>query len=247
MTASVAQSSGRLRAVRILSALMAVSAISFGLFTLVFGIVNPAQAPHAFHNVLVAGLLIVLSAPPLIAVARDPQRGGRPLVILAAIAIAGLATMALAVTLDPFTLPFVVLIGVLWALLPDRSGAFPAGRVSRILLLLVLLAAVPLARYALDQAGIQRVDHESEHAAFYHWVETSFYATAVLFLGLLAALRPVAYRMAAWCAGVGLTLLGLASLAFAGYASALPEPWGWIALGGGVVFLAAAEWEVRRT
>jgi hypothetical protein len=246
MTASVARSSGRLRAVRILSALMAMFAVTFGLFTLVFGIVNPAQAPHAFHNLVVAGLLIVLSVPPVIAVARDPERAVRPLVMLAAIGIAGLATMALAETLDPFTLPFVVLVGVLWGLLPDRSGALPAGRASPILLLLVVVATVPLTRYALDQAGIQRVDHQSEHAAFYHWVETSFYATAILLLGLLAALRPAAYRMAAWCAGVGLALLGLGSLAFAGYASALTTPWGWVALGGGVVFLTAAEWEVRR-
>src|SRR5687767_12080983 len=101
---------------------MAVSAIAFGLFTAVFGIVSPAQEPHAFHNVVVGSLLIVLSAPPVVAVALAPERPIRPLVVLAVVGVAALATMALSLTIDPFTLPFVILVGVLWALTPSRSG-----------------------------------------------------------------------------------------------------------------------------
>ena len=236
----------RLTAVRIIATVMAISAIGFGLFTIVFGIVNPAQEPHAFHNAVVASLLLILSAPPAIAVARTPARPGRALVILAVLAIAGLATMALSLTLDPFTMPFVVSIGVLWALSPSRDDLLPAGRPSPILLVLVLAAAAPLIAYALGQAELQRTDSTSSHDAFFHWVETSFYAIAVLGLGLLAALRPGTYRAAAWSGGLALGVLGVASLMFGGYASSLPDPWPWVAIAGGTAFISVAEWEARR-
>ena len=231
---------------RVLATFMAVSAVGFGVFTIVFGIVSPAQAPHALHNLVVASLLLVMSAPPVIAVARDPHRSVRALVILAAVGIAGLATMALSLTPDPFTLPFVVLVGVLWMLQPDRSGALPPGRPSAILLGLVLVAAAPLIILAIGQAELQRTDHTSEHAAFFHWVETSFYAVAVLLLGLLAAVRPVAYRLAAWYGGIALALFGLGSLALSSHASAIPAPWALAAVMGAAAFVGVTEWEVRR-
>jgi hypothetical protein len=235
----------RLTVMRVIAWIMAVSAVGFGLFTIVFGIVSPAQEIHAVHNAVVASLLIVLSAPPAIAVARAPQRALTSLVILAAVGVAGLATMAMSLTLDPFTLPFVALIGVLWAIVPSRAGAVPVGRPSLIMLALVVLATGPLVMYALGQAELQRVDRTSEHAAFFHWVESSFYAIAILLLGFLGALRPSAFRMAAWMGGLALVILGAASVQLGQYASALPEPWGWAAVAGGAAFVAVAEWERR--
>ena len=237
---------GRLRALRILAAGMAVGGIGFGLFTVIFGLVNPDQASHAFHNPIVASLLIVLSAPPLIAIARAPERPIRPLVILAAIGVAALATMAMALTIDPFTLPFVVLVAVLWAIATDRAEPFPAGSPSVAMLALSVLAAVALGPYAVEQAELQRTDRVSEHAAFFHWVEMAFYTAAIPLLGLLAGLRPAPYRMAAWCAAVALAILGIASLVYGEYASAMPAPLAWALIAGGIVFIGVAEWEARR-
>ena len=234
---------GRLRAMRIIAAGMAVGAIGFGLFTIVFGLLNPAQEPHAFHNPIVASLLIVLSAPPLIGIARDPENPTQPLVILAAVGVAAVATMAVALTLDPFTLPVVVLIGVLWALAPSRSAVMPAGTVSVPLIALSALAAVVLVPYAVSQADLQRTDQVSEHARFFHWVETAFHATAIPLLGLLAGLRPAAYRMAGWMAGIAFLVLGLASLLYAGYASALPVAMAAGAVVGGLAMLGFAALE----
>ena len=231
---------------RIIAGFMAVAAIGFGIFTIVFGIVSPEQEPHAFHNPIVASLLIVVAAPPAVAIARAPERPIRPLVILAAIGAAALITMAPSATIDPFTMPFVVLSGVLWALAPDRSNVLPPGRTSVLLLVASALMAVLLVPYALDQAALQRTDHASEHAAFFHWVEMSFYATAIPLLGVLAAVRPAAYRLAGWCAGVALIVLGGASLLFSAYASALPTGPAVAVLGGGVVLLALVELEARR-
>ena len=238
--------SGRRRtAARVLAALMAVSGIAFGIVTVVLGLVDEAQLPHVVHNTVVASLLLVISAPAAIAVARAPERSIGALVTLAVIGVAGLATMALSVTLDPFTLPFVVLVGVLWALRPTRERPLPAGRPSLVLLGMVAAAAAPLILYALGNASMQRTD-VSDHARFFHWVETSFYAVAVLLLGLLAAIRPAAYRLAAWSAGVALAVLGAASLFLTGYPSALDTPSAAAALAGGIAFIGVAEWEARR-
>src|SRR5215207_1576609 len=236
----------RLKAVRLIAWFMAMAAIAFGLLTIVFGMVGPEQEVHAFHNAVVASLLLVLSAPPAIAVARSPERSMRPLLVLAALAIAGLTSMTLSFTLDPFTMPFVVLIGVLWVLRPSREALLPAGRPSLILLVLVLVAAGPLLAYALKQAEFQRLDTVSSHDAFFHWVETSFYALAVIMLGLLAAVRPASHRLAAWSSGVALGVLGAASLALGSYASALDPTWAMAALAGSIAFVVLAEWEFRK-
>jgi drug/metabolite transporter (DMT)-like permease len=241
-----ASSRARRTIFRSIAVIMAVSGAAFGLFTAVFGIVGEGQEIHAFHNAVVATLLLVLSAPAAIAATREPERSTGPLIHLAMVGVAGLITMALSLTLDPFTLPFVVLVGVLWALRPSREQSFPRGRPSPILLLLVAGAAVPLVAYALGQAELQRIDSSSEHAEFYHWVETSFCAVAILLLGLLVAVRPAASRLSGWSAGVALAVLGVASLLLPGRASALETPWAWAALAGSLVFVSVAEWERRR-
>jgi hypothetical protein len=243
-----APSHSRLRAFQVIAAIMAVSGLAFGLFTAVFGIVSEAQEIHAFHNVVVAALLLVLSAPPAVAAARAPDRAAGPLLHLVALSVAGVVTMVLGLKIDIFTLPFIVLVGVLLMLQgPPGWRALAAGRLSPSLAVLVAVAALPLVIYALEQAELQRIDISSEHAEFNHWVETSFYAVAVLFLGLVAALRPVANRLTAWCAGLGLAILGGASLTLGQYASALDGPWASAALFGGLVFISVAEWERLRS
>jgi hypothetical protein len=236
----------RLTAMRIIAWLLTVSGVAFGLFTIVFGLVGPDQEIHAVHNVVVAALLIILTAPPMLAAARAPERAIRPLVILVVLAIAGLAAMALALTPDPFILPVLVLSGVLWWLAPSREDAFPPGRPSVVMLALVLAGAGLLVPYAIENAGLQRTDHTSDHGAFFHWVETSFTAAGIVLVGLLAAVRPRAFRMATWCAGLALAVLGAASVLFPGYASALPSPWSWAVLIGGLAFIGVGEWEARR-
>lgn len=241
-----ARSTKRGTAFRVISAFWAVSAIAFGLFTLTFGFIDESQDIHAFHTVVLGSLLLILSAPAAIAAARAPQLSTRPLVHLTVLGIAGLITMAFGLTLDPFTLPAVLLVGVLWVLRPTREGLIPAGSPSQALLVLVIGAAVPLVGYALGQAELQRIDDISEHAEFFHWVETSFYAVAVLLLGFLAALRPNGYRLSGLAAGVALAVLGGGSLVLKGRPSAVDTPWAWAALAGSLVFLAVVEWESRR-
>ncbi|HEX2090478.1 MAG TPA: hypothetical protein VHI54_11225 [Actinomycetota bacterium] len=240
-------SPARRKAFKIIAWFMAVSAIAFGLFTAVFAFIFEGQEIHAVHNAVVAALLLVISAPPAVAAARAPEQAWTPLLHLAAVGIAGAATMILSLRLDIFTLPFIVLVGVLLLLRVPRGAVFGTERPSVVLAVLTLAALVPLLVYASEQAELQRIDTTSEHAEFNHWVETSFYAVAILLLGALAAFRPAQFRFQAWSAGVSLAVLGGISLAYQGNPSALDAPWAWAALVGGVAFLGAAEWETTRS
>lgn len=231
---------------RVIAWLLSGVGVLFGLFTIVFGTVGPDQEIHAVHNAVVASLLLILTAPPMIAVARAPERAARPLVILAALTVAGVAAMAVALTPDPFTLPVLILIGVLWWLAPTREGAIPSGRMSLIMVGLVIAAAVLLLPFAVEQAGLQRTDRTSAHAAFYHWVEMAFTAAGIVLVGLVAAARPAAFRLATWTAGLALAVFAAASVLLPQHASALAAPWSWAALVGGLAFIAVGEWEARR-
>jgi hypothetical protein len=244
--AGTGPTAGRRKAFRVIAWIMAGFAVAFGLYTAVFGIISESQRIHAFHNVVVASLLLVLSAPAAIVAARWPERSWPALLHLVALGVAAVATMALGLKIDVFTLPFAVLTGVLVALGVARGPAVPAGRPSPILAVFVAAAAVPLVAYALGQAELQRTFPSSEHADFNHWVETSFYAVAILLLGALAALRPVPFRLTAWSAGVGLAAVGVGSLLLPDYESAMDAPWAWAALAGGLVLVLVAEWERRR-
>lgn len=246
MGAWTTRSRARVRAFRVIAVIMAVSAVAFGIFTAGSGIVIEALRIHAFHNVVLVTLLLVLSAPPAIAAARSPERAGPHVIHLGALGVAGVATMVLSLMVDLYTVPFIVLTGLLLLLRVPLRPAVGPGRPSLALGLLVAAAAGPVIGYALGQAELQRIDTSSEHAELNHWVEMSFTAVAILLLGVLAALRPTAFRLSAWGAGAGLAVMGGASLALQGYPSVLDTPWAWAALAGGVVFLAVAEWEFRR-
>ena len=245
-TTSDSRSRRRTRATRVIAWFMAGSAVLFGVFTAGFGIFAESQLIHAFHNAVVASLLLVLSAPPALAIARNPDHSDAPLKILTALSAAAVITMAASLTVDPFTLPFVVFTGVLWALRPSQRPPTHNDRPSGVLFGLVAIAVAPLLAYALGQAELQRTLTDNDHSRFFHWVEASFYAVGILAIGLLAAFRPSTYRMAAWSAGIGAIVLGSASLMLSTYASAVPLPWPWLAIAGGIVFIVVAEWEVRR-
>jgi len=232
----------RFRTTRLIAGFMAGSAVVFGAFTMVFGVVAESQRIHGFHNAVVAALLLVLSAPPALAIARRPDRSDAPLMTLTVLSAAALITMVASLTIDPFTLPFVVFTGVLWTVRPSAERAVHDERPGWGLLLLVVAGAVPLIVYALGQAELQRNLVGDEHSQFFHWVEASFYSAGILFLGALAALRPRSHRMAGFSAGLGMSIFGLAALVLGGYASAVSTPWAWLATAGGAAFI----WLVAR-
>ncbi len=137
-------------------------------------------------------------------------------------------------------------IGILLALHPAREEFFRRGDVlSRTLLAITVIAAVPLVAYALDM-GAQARDLEGPPHHVQRLSTMAAMAVAIVLTGLLAALQTRGWRIPAWSAGTAAIIFGLASVAFPDQPGAVGRGWGGVAIAGGVLFIGLAEWEVRR-
>lgn len=137
-------------------------------------------------------------------------------------------------------------LGILLILHPAREEFNRLGASASAALLLVAIAAgFPLIAYALDMAAEARdltgpphhVQRLSTMAAM---------AIAILLTGLLAALKTRGWRTPAWSAGSAAVAFGLVSMAFPDHPGAEGRWWAALAIAGGVVFIAVAEWEATR-
>ena len=118
--------------------------------------------------------------------------------------------------------------------------SFSLGRVNRILLALVTIAAVPLLIFAATNLDLQGAITD-EHAAAGHYGFMAAFSFTVLGVGLLASLRPDGWRITAWVTGLLPALIGLASLLYPDATSRLDLPWALAAIVWGAVFVATAE------
>jgi hypothetical protein len=121
----------------------------------------------------------------------------------------------------------------------DLFRTFSVRRADRLMLVLVLIAAVPLLAFASMNVGLQRTD-TSDHGAMGHYGFMVALSFTVIGVSILASLRPDGWRLTAWVAGFLPALLGLASLVFP-VDSSLGPGWALAAIAWGVVFVAAAE------
>jgi hypothetical protein len=117
--------------------------------------------------------------------------------------------------------------------------SFSVSRVNRVMLALVIIAAVPLLVFASTNIGLQATVSD-EHAAMGHYGFMAAFGFTVVGVALLASLRPDGWRLTAWVAGLLPALLGLASLVYP-VSSSLSLPWALAAMAWGVGFIAAAE------
>jgi hypothetical protein len=89
--------------------------------------------------------------------------------------------------------------------------SFSVARMSRVLVALVVVLAVPLLAFASRNIGLQR-SAANDHAALGHYGFMAAFSLTVIGVGLLASLRPVGWKLTAWIAGFLPVLLGLTSL-----------------------------------
>lgn len=137
-------------------------------------------------------------------------------------------------------------IGILLALHPAREEFFRRGAaLSRTLLAITVIGAVPLVAYALNM-GAQARDLAGPPHHVQRLSTMAAMAVAIVLTGLLAALQTRGWRIPAWSAGVAAIMFGLASVVFPDQRGAVGHGWGGVAIAGGVLFIAVAEWEVRR-
>jgi hypothetical protein len=116
---------------------------------------------------------------------------------------------------------------------------------------LAAAGAVPLVWVSLTWARLQRTGQDMDpHVQKGHWTVMAGMAIAIVLVALLSSLKLSGWKITAWCAGAGAFVYGLASLVFATFPGTnVPYPgsqgagWGTVAMVGGLLFIAAAQWE----
>jgi hypothetical protein len=129
------------------------------------------------------------------------------------------------------------------------------GSFSPVMAVLAAAGAVPLVWVSLTWARLQRTGLDTDpHVEKGHWTIMTAMAFAIVLVALLSSLKFSGWKITAWCAGVGAFLYGLASLVFVTFPGInVPYPgsqgagWGAVAMVGGLLFIAAAQWEAVRS
>jgi hypothetical protein len=122
----------------------------------------------------------------------------------------------------------------------DFFGSFSISRVNRVMLGLVIIAAVPLLASASTNIALQR-DVTNDHAALGHYGFMAAFSFTIIGVGLLASLRPAGWLLSARVAGLLAAVLGLASVVLPDVDSSLGLAWSLAAIAWGVAFVAAAQ------
>jgi hypothetical protein len=115
--------------------------------------------------------------------------------------------------------------------------SFSLSRMSRPMLALVIVAAVPLLAFTSRNIGLQRTVI-NDHAALGHYGFMAAFSLTVIGAGLLASLRPDGWMLTAWITGLLPALLGLISLVYPNLDSSLGPVWALAAIAWGAGFLA---------
>lgn len=126
----------------------------------------------------------------------------------------------------------------------DFFGSFRVSRADRVMIALMVVAAVPLLLFAATNIGLQGTVAD-DHAAAGHYGFMAAFSFNVIGVGLLASLRPDGWRLTAWVAGLLAILLGFVSLIYP-VSSSLSSPWALAAIAWGAGFVVTAE-RIRHT
>lgn len=138
---------------------------------------------------------------------------------------------------------------ILLALHPSRSDILRPVREGSSWLLggLAALGTIPWLWFASTAEKLQRNGLTLDpHVNMDHWTTMAAMAIGIVAVSWLSCLRLRGWRISAWCAAVATFLYGLISIVYPARAGSEGTRWGLIAMAGGLVFIAAAEWEARR-
>jgi hypothetical protein len=246
-------SKGRRIAFTVLSAVFAAAALGalFGAAVIIAWIDNTDGGIHRVHDMGFGALYGAILTVGLAVQVFHPERRVSAFYQIVAVALAvvlgGLVAASGYAVLG-------VLLGVAYLVLlllhPYRSEVLRPARegFSPLLAALAVVGAIPLLWFASSMATLQRNGVPSDpHVKQDHWTTMAAMAIGIVLVGLLSSLKIRGWRISAWSAGAALFLYGLASVVYPHKAGAEGTEWGLAAILGGLVFVAAAEWEARRS
>lgn len=230
----------------------------FGIGIVIGWFDNDQGGIHRVHDLGFGALYGVIVATAFFAMLRRP--GEKPSVFLQVVAVAVAVTIASLVSTDAGYLAIagalVAASAILLTFHPARDQVLhPRASPSLIMSAFTLVAAIPLISFAITSARLQRDGSPLDpHVNMSHWVTMASMALGFVAVGALASARIRGWRFTAWCAGLGASAYGLASIVFSRFPGAgVPYPgskgvgWGLVGLIGGLAFIAIAEWEARRS
>lgn len=245
-------SKGTRIAFKVLAAIFAAGAFGglFGVAIIFAWTDNDGGGIHRVHDMGFGALFGAILTTGFLVQNWRPERKISPFY---QILHAGLATaIAGALTTRGFGLVglfILVAYGILFALHPYRSELLHPVRegFSALLLGLSVLGAIPLIWFALTTARLERNGLPTDpHVKMDHWTMMSAMAIGIVLVGFLSAFKFRGWRISAWSAGAAIFLYGLISTVYFDRPGSEGKGWGIVAMAGGLVFIAAAEWEARR-
>lgn len=225
------------------------------------GLHDEFEPAHRVHFLL-AGAIFWPAVLGMLAQLRSPQRNiaGQLMALVPFVAIAIAVALTGVTEVLPIVLIFGSFVAVATVLHPaglDLVRSLKPANVDRVLLVLLVIAAIPLLAFASTQIGLQTgaIDHpdhdhaagaaheevHEEHVEFGHFMLVTSFIFTVIGIGLVASLSQAGWWLPAWLTGLLAVHFGLASALFVDTSSSAGLLWGLLAIIWGVVFIAAAE------
>jgi hypothetical protein len=211
------------------------------------GAAVPGYTPeiHRWHDGEWGALMGILFGGSVLAALWRPR--SKPLLVQ--FVVLGVGTLALVGALfDASLLIFLALVLLVGAVYPAPRTLLRIRRdepMSRGLLAITGLAAVPLAAYAWRNLLLQFADASSEHAAQLHWVHGTIISIVLVLAGLLAASKRPGWQALGTIAGLALLYLGVAAISVPHHEGSWGTMGGAVAILAGVGFIAATLSEAR--
>jgi hypothetical protein len=197
---------------------------------------------HQLHE-MASGALTWLILVGMLLQFHHPERKVAAMQMANLVVISSIVISLVAGTFSPPTLIFLVFTVAAAFLHPNSQEMLRFGRpILPELLALVVIAAVPVIVYAVNQLNLQQVAVDS-HAKIGHYGTMAFVTITLLLVGLLASLKTIGWRIPAWGAGFVAIVFGLASVVFPEQSSSVGTLWGALAVVWGLGFIGVAEWK----
>ena len=210
---------------------------------------DPDYRNHEIHDIAWGVFGLVYGIGLLVQVHR-PERKLAP--FRQSIAVVAVMATAAVLLREVEALPSLVILGgvllVAGFLHPARSRLLRVdGGFGSALGAFAAAGAVAWLVYAVAQINRQlSTTPANSHTEYDHWAFMAIMSVVIAAVALLSSMKAPGWHICAYTAGGTSMLVGGVSVVLAAYPSSLGRVWGTLAVAGGLVFIAEAEWERRR-